>query len=158
MKHYSRRVPKKKANPDASDSVEEKEMRPRKPIDWKVVDHMLEAQCSALEIAGHFGMTDETLYDRVKAEYGMSYTNYSAKFSSKGLALLRMSQFQKAVKGNAQMQVWLGKQYLKQSESPTDNNVTEDINTQYNELMTQLKSLQSDRNIEDTNNITDTKS
>ena len=123
--------------------------RPERTIDWEQVDRMLEAQCTAKEIAGTLGMHVETLYDRVKSKYGINYTDYSEKLSSRGLFLLRAAQFKKALSGNPQILTWLGKQYLKQSETPADASVSEIINSQYEDLMYQLKSLQSERNIAD---------
>lgn len=117
--------------------------RPEKTIDWELVDRLLESQCTAKEIAGTLGIHEDTLYLRVKDKYRMNYTDYSAKMSSKGLGLLRASQLKKALSGNPQMLQWLGKQYLKQSESPSDATVTDVINNQYNELMDQLRALQS---------------
>lgn len=124
--------------------------RPEKTIDWDLVDRLLEAQCSAREIAGNLGIHEDTLYNRTKEKYKMNYSDYSAKVSSRGVSLLKVAQFKKALSGNPNMLIWLGKIILKQKEQTNDTDVSESISTQYSELMSQLKSLQSsDSKIED---------
>jgi hypothetical protein len=53
-----------------------KRTRPLKKIDWKVVDHLLEAGCYGTEIAANFGMHEDTFYQRVEDEKGMEFTAY----------------------------------------------------------------------------------
>src|SRR6185369_11738917 len=91
--------------------------RPKKDIDWEVFNNLLQSQCTAKEIAGYFDIHENTLYIRVQEQFGKTYTEYSASQQSKGHSLLRAAQFKKAMAGNPQMQVWLGKQYLKQKDT-----------------------------------------
>lgn len=94
--------------------------RPEKPIDWDLVDQLLMSGCKGTEIASHFGIHQETLYDRVVKEYGMTYTDYSYSLQQKGESLLRHEQFCKALgikkDGDNTMLIWLGKNRLGQRE------------------------------------------
>jgi len=90
--------------------------RPEKPIDWKQVENLLIAGCSGCEIAASIGVSEDTIYRRVKTELGYeSFTVYALKFKQKGDSLLKAKQFESAVKDkNITMQIWLGKQRLGQ--------------------------------------------
>lgn len=92
--------------------------RPCTTIDWKVVEQALQSHCSGPEIAAYLGIHPETLYDNVKRQYGLTFTDYSAKFKAKGKSLLRMTQFDEAIrKRDRGMLVWLGKQLLDQRDN-----------------------------------------
>lgn len=85
-------------------------------IDWKKVDFYIEAGCSGYEIAAMLGVHHETIYNRVESDFGISYTEYSDKKRPKGDASIRVVQYQKALKGDNSMLVWLGKNRLKQKD------------------------------------------
>ena len=113
--------------------------RPEKPIDWAKVDQLLMAGCTGTEIAPHFDMHYETFYDRVKAKYNVGFTEYCAIKKQQGNSLLKVKQFDVALKGDKTMLVWLGKQRLGQKDAeerllmPNDN--------QLNILIDEIKSL-----------------
>ena len=90
--------------------------RPEKEINWKIVEELLEAGCSAAEIAPHFDIHYDTLYTQVEKKFGISFTQYSSKFKQKGESSIRKKQFDKALKGDNMMLIWLGKNRLKQSD------------------------------------------
>lgn len=91
--------------------------RPPKPIDWDLVDKLLEAGCLGTEIAANFDMHPNTFYERVTERYKMSFTQYSSEKKSKGDSILRAVQYQVAVKEKDKtMLIWLGKQRLGQRE------------------------------------------
>ena len=94
--------------------------RPPKPIDWELVDQLLEAGCDGVEVAAEFDMHPQTFYDRVRKEYGMIFTEYAGTKHSKGKGALRLEQHKKAfnykTKGSTQMLIWLGKVRLGQRE------------------------------------------
>lgn len=100
--------------------------RPEKPIDWKRVDDMIMAGCNGLEIAPHFNIHYTSFYDKIQKEYGMTFTEYSAQLYPKGDSLLRIKQFEKAMKGDNQMLMLLGKERLKQ-QAITDQKITVNI-------------------------------
>lgn len=90
--------------------------RPEKEIDWKLVDSLLIAGCFGTEIAPHFDMHVKTFYSRVEDKFGVTFTEYSAEKKFKGESLLRKVQYDKAIKGDNTMLIWLGKNRLKQRE------------------------------------------
>lgn len=87
-----------------------------KEINWALVNKLLEAGCPGSEIAPHLGVHPETLYDRTFKEFGIMWTDYSQSFKQKGEANLRAVQYNKALKGDNTLLVWLGKVRLKQKE------------------------------------------
>lgn len=91
--------------------------RPEKKIDWDKVDRLLMAGCKGTEIAPHFDMHVNTFYDRVLEKYNVNFTDYCSIKREQGESLLREKQFEKALKGDNVMLVWLGKNRLKQREN-----------------------------------------
>ena len=92
--------------------------RPVIPIDWKRVEQLLMADCSGVQVAASMGISEDTLYLRVKKELGYeSFTAYSLKFKEKGNSLLKSKQYESAITDkNISMQIWLGKQRLGQKD------------------------------------------
>lgn len=90
--------------------------RPEKPIDWAKVDQLLMAGCKGTQIAPHFDMHPETFYDRVKEKHGVGFTEYCALKKDHGDSLLHAKQFEKALKGDNTMLVWLGKNRMGQKD------------------------------------------
>lgn len=132
--------------------------RPPKPIDWNRVEKKMEAKCTATEIAGSFHMDLETFSNRFKAEYGKNYTDYLATFHNGGKANLKERQYAKAMEGNAQMLIWLGKQWLAQTETEQASNMDPQALALFQALMAQLGVRQepsSDLNKVDNSNISD---
>lgn len=127
--------------------------RPEKPIDWELVDKLLEAGCSGPEISPYFNIHSDTLYRRTEDRYGMNFTTYSAILYEKGNAALRKAQYDKAYGGDNTMMVWLGKNRLKQRENPTELTVSNETVQSFKEIMTQVKSAQEARKSEDTTSI-----
>lgn len=95
--------------------------RPEKPIDWALVDKLLEAQCNGEMIAGHFDMHADTLYAHIKRKYGLTFTAFSASRKEKGKASILAMQYQRAMQGNTQMLLRLGELYCNQGKQETSN-------------------------------------
>jgi len=114
--------------------------RPQKPIDWKVVDDLLMAGCYGTEIAEHFDMHYDTFYNRVSEQYSMGFTEYCALKRKKGDSLLRMVQYQVAIKDkNTTMLIWLGKQRLNQREPAIEHETKEENKGAFNDWLKQQK-------------------
>lgn len=96
--------------------------RTEKPIDWGMVDELLEAGCLGTEIASYFSMHPHTFYDRVLDKYKITFTEYSCYKKPKGEALIRLKQYKKALKGDNAMLIHLGKYRLNQKEDPMETN------------------------------------
>ncbi len=89
--------------------------RPRKEIDQKQFENLCGLQCTLEEICGWFGITDKTLNTWCKRTYNASFSDVFRQKRGAGKISLRRSQWRLAEK-NANMAIWLGKQYLGQRE------------------------------------------
>jgi hypothetical protein len=102
--------------------------RPYKDINWKRVDFLIKADCTAKEIAGDLRLSLDTFYDAVQREKGMNFSNYSNSLQEAGVGLLKATQYAKAVgaskDGDTQLLMWLGKVRLKQKEPENENIIT----------------------------------
>ena len=74
-------------------------------------------QCTEEEICGVLNCDDATLCRWCKTVYGRTFADVYKEKRQGGKASLRRQQF-KIAKTNATMSIWLGKQYLGQSDSP----------------------------------------
>jgi hypothetical protein len=90
--------------------------RPEAIIDWNKVTKYLQAQCDSVGIAGLLGISVDTLYNRCKRDNNLDYSAFAAQKKSEGKELLRGKQYSVAMEGDKTMLVWLGKQYLMQSD------------------------------------------
>lgn len=90
--------------------------RPRIEIDWNEFDKLCGLQCSLREIASWFNCSEDTIERRVKEEYGVIFAEHFEQKRGKGKIALRRKQYEVAMTGNVPMLIWLGKQYLDQSE------------------------------------------
>ncbi|TXH45719.1 MAG: hypothetical protein E6Q97_31000 [Desulfurellales bacterium] len=84
---------------------------------------MIEAGCTAEGIAASLGIDRPTLYRRCETDNKVLFTTFSQQKRAKGDDLLRMKQFDAAMKGDKTMLVWLGKQRLGQAEK-SENQLT----------------------------------
>lgn len=122
--------------------------RPERPIDWELVDSLLEAGCPSTEVAPHFNLCADAFRDRIKAKYGVDFTSYSAELSAKGESNIRHQQYLKALgktdKGDNVQLVWLGKNRLKQRDAPVDLNVTQAQIDTSKAIMDQMTKVQEE--------------
>ena len=116
--------------------------RPEKPIDWKLVDKLLMGGSPGTEICTHFDMHHDTFYRRVEEKYGMGFTAYQQQKRALGDGLLRYKQYEKALKGDNTLLIWLGKNRLNQRDTQNDLPVTNETVAQFTDLMKQLGKLQ----------------
>lgn len=108
--------------------------RPEKQIDQKQFENLCTLQCTLEEICGWFEISADTLEKWCKKTYGHDMT-FSKVFAIKragGRISLRRAQFRQAEK-NAAMAIWLGKQYLGQTDKPDENIDTEDAEAYFGE-------------------------
>jgi hypothetical protein len=93
------------------------------PIDWKKVGYWLEAGCSGSEIAEALGIHENTLYGRCRIDLEIDFVAFKAKNKAKGMQSLKIAQYESAVIDKDRgMQIWLGKQWLGQSDK-TQNTI-----------------------------------
>lgn len=93
--------------------------KPLKDIDPEQVRKLAAIGCTHEEIASVVGCSQDTIARRFleDVEYGRS----------QGKSSLRRKQWEMAMNGNVTMLVWLGKQYLGQSDKQTVENTFEDF-------------------------------
>jgi hypothetical protein len=107
----------------------------RKPATWTKRDietfkRLCSIQCTEQEICAVMGVSDKTLVKLInrylykditgnepsdgaeKASFSEAFKRYSAG----GLSSLRRAQYEAALRGNASMLIWLGKQWLGQTD------------------------------------------
>ena len=87
--------------------------RPKKHIDLAMVEKLAHIQCTYPEIAATLGVSVDTLTRN--ADFAATYK----RGAEGGRKSLRRMQFESANRGNIAMQIWLGKQYLGQSDHRT---------------------------------------
>jgi len=95
---------------------ENKGGRPKKNIDLEQLDKLIGLQCTGEEVASYFNIDYDTLNRIVQDTYNMSYSEYFQIKRGVGKASLRRIQYQSAMEGNVTMQIWLGKNWLGQSD------------------------------------------
>lgn len=89
--------------------------RPKKEIvltPEQLIEDMAKIGCTAEEIATVTGIARSTVYER--------FSDALEKGRAAGKESLRRAQFKTAIGGNAVMQIWLGKQYLGQTDKLPD--------------------------------------
>jgi hypothetical protein len=96
--------------------------RPTKEIDYKKLDAMCAIQCTGEECAAILDVSYEHLNNTIKKDGFGGFLDYFKKKSAGGKMSLRRKQYDLASSGNATMQIWLGKQWLKQSDTIAENN------------------------------------
>lgn len=89
--------------------------RPLKPINQIEFEKLCGLQCTQEEICGWFGVCSDTLESWCKRTYEMNFSEVFKEKRGMGKISLRRAQFRLAEK-NANMAIWLGKQYLGQSD------------------------------------------
>lgn len=111
--------------------------RPMKQIDKVQFEKLCALQCTEEEICGFLDVTDKTLEKWCQKEYKAHFSEVFRQKRGVGKVSLRRSQWRLAEK-NANMAIWLGKQYLGQRDMPQEN-TTE---TQNNDMQTLADLLQ----------------
>lgn len=100
--------------------------RPKTKIDKQQFESLCNLQCTLEEIAGFFKCCDETINNWCKENYGESFLGVFKRYSQNGKISLRRHQFRLAEK-NASMAIWLGKQWLGQTDKIEATTSFEDL-------------------------------
>lgn len=90
--------------------------RPRIEIKAEEFEKMCEIQCTLTEIATVLGCSEDTIERWCKRTYEKTFAEAYKKFSDGGKMSLRRMQFRAAEQGSVSMMIWLGKQWLGQSD------------------------------------------
>lgn len=89
--------------------------RPRKEIDEEQFINLCNLQCTLEEISGFFKCSEDTIERWCKRKFEMNFADAFKKYSAGGRISLRRAQFELAKK-NAAMAIFLGKNYLGQTD------------------------------------------
>jgi len=101
--------------------------RPRKEIDSAQFEKLCGLQCTLAEISGFFDCSEDTVERWCKRTYKTGFAETYKKKSGVGKISLRRYQF-KLAEHNATMAIWLGKQWLGQTDTPAADTMTEATN------------------------------
>jgi hypothetical protein len=113
--------------------------RPNKEIDQEQFEKLCEIQCTQEEICEFLDVTDKTLARWCKRTYGMGFCDVFRVKRKSGMISLRRAQYQVAKDGNPTMLIWLGKQWLGQSEKPSSADIAEaEISDEIEALLAEL--------------------
>lgn len=110
--------------------------RPKKDIDPDLVFELAKIHCSFTEMAAVLHCSVDTLNRR--------FADIIAKGREEGKIKLRRLQWQSAEKGNVVMQLWLGKQYLGQTEKiqqQVESHSTVEVSAQVKEHLADLNQI-----------------
>ena len=99
--------------------------RPMKQIDKVQFEKLCALQCTEEEICGFLDVTDKTLEKWCQKEYKAHFSEVFRQKRGVGKVSLRRSQWRLAEK-NANMAIWLGKQYLGQRDMPTQDSTLDE--------------------------------
>ena len=94
---------------------------PRPKIVWgdkeyASIEYMATIHCTQKEISGIMHVDEDTLNRLIRVRYKLSFSEFYERYSASGNMSLRRAQFKSAEAGNTSMQIWLGKQWLDQSD------------------------------------------
>jgi hypothetical protein len=104
--------------------------RPTAVFNRRTFEELCKIQCTKEEIARVMGISIQTILRCCKEIYGATFEQTYQRFGDAGLVSLRRAQFNLA-KTNASMAIFLGKNYLGQSDRGyTDDELTKAIERQ----------------------------
>lgn len=112
-----RKSAKVTAAKDAKETATKKKTgRPKKVINQRQFEELCKIQCTRSEIASFFECDEETISRWCKATYGENFVAVLKKKAENGKTALRHIQFKMANNGSERMAIWLGKQWLGQTD------------------------------------------
>lgn len=98
-----------------------------KEINWEVVDAILQYGATLVDCAEMAKVSDDTLANRIRDLHGCTFTEYRNRKMSKVRISLARKQYDVAMSGDRTLLIWLGKQWLGQSEKSEVKQVTTNI-------------------------------
>lgn len=99
--------------------------RARKELDQQQFEKLCGLQCTKAEICAFLGVTDKTLESWCRRTYKAGFSEVFRQKRGIGKISLRRNQFRLSEK-NANMAIWLGKQYLGQRDEPPEPQQVQD--------------------------------
>ena len=99
--------------------------RPRKEINWDILNTALQYGGSLVDLSELLDMSEDTIQRRIKEEYDMGFSEYRNKKMGRVRMKLRQKQYEEAMRGNTTLLIWLGKQWLGQTDKQENKIETE---------------------------------
>lgn len=87
-------------------------------LPWDLIDMLLIAGCSGVEVAAILGIHKHTLYAVCEEVKNRPFRQYKAEKRSAGNAMIRLSKFQKTIEGDTKLLQWESKQRLGETDKP----------------------------------------
>lgn len=106
----------KKNAKETAKTTKKKVGRPKKIIDKRQFEELCKIQCTRSEIANVFDCDEDTVNEWCKREYGVNFSVVLNKKADSGKMSLRRIQYNMAEAGSERMAIWLGKQWLGQTD------------------------------------------
>ncbi len=85
-------------------------------IDKDELEKLMKLNLSEQEVSDWFDVQPKTLIRFVNKEFGCTFVQLRAKGFVRTKAAIKRAQIENALKGNTVLLIWLGKQYLGQSD------------------------------------------
>jgi hypothetical protein len=96
--------------------------RPKKEMNWEVLDSILQFGASLLDCSELCEMSEDSIQRKIKEKHEMTFSEYRDKKMSRMRVKLLRKQYEGAMAGNTALLIWLGKQYLGQSDKNESKN------------------------------------
>ncbi len=109
--------------------------RPPKLINWEVVEKRMECGNSAQTIADSFCIDINTFYRRFKEHYELGFADFIDRARSAGKSNIAYTQYMKALSGNPQMLMFLGRNWLGQDKEEIKESPQQDLIELMHKLM-----------------------
>ena len=116
--------------------------RPKKDINYDMVEKLANIQCTQEEIASFLGLSVRTL------QRDEEFCRIYKKGQENGKMSLRRIQFKLAEK-NTSMAIFLGKQYLGQKDNPHEEGYNDEINNNINNIANLINNPKANRSEDD---------
>ncbi len=95
--------------------------RPKIPDpDWEEVEKMMVVQNTEEDIAYIVGMSVDTLCNRIKERYGVTFSELYQQKKRFGKDKIRKAMWNAALKGSIPMLIWLSKNWLGMKDNPEE--------------------------------------
>ena len=120
--------------------------RPRKEINQTEFEKLCGLQCTKEEICDWFRVTDKTLDAWCKRTYQCNFSVIFEQKRSTGKISLRRMQF-KLTEKSATMAIWLGKQYLGQTDKAEiiTNTITDNTRAEVAKMIEKVGEYEADK-------------
>lgn len=99
--------------------------------DWLQLEAMCRVHCKKEEMSAILGISEDILDARIKEVHGVTFSVYFAEKSAGGKMSLRRRQYTQAMDGNTSMLIWLGKNWLGQTDA-VEHSGSATFNLKYN--------------------------